>query len=138
MSSKGRTSCWRQPVLRGWIQLALEASNGNLQLPSVCVKCCVRWWGRKPPNNNPTSQRAQHKALRTAVHHTASGTHGTCLHVCLCPRQAMYVYAVARVHARIDVHLRACECSSPTSLFLSSSDFNHSRLNPASFHSDPK
>lgn len=49
-----------------------------------------------PPNNNPTSQRAQHKALRTAVHHTASGTHGTCLHVCLCPRQAMHVYAVGR------------------------------------------
>lgn len=115
---KAGRSCWRRRVLCGWIQLAL----GGLEWQRTAAFCLCQMLhpavGSKHPHlpaptTTSTSQRAQHKALRTAVHHTASGTHGTCPHVCPCPCQAMHVCAAARPRARIDVHLRACEMQQP-------------------------
>lgn len=66
-----------------WLQLHWGPWNGTLQLPSVCVRerqmlhPVVKW-----ENATAISQHAQN-LLHTAVQHTLSTPHSTCLHMCL-------------------------------------------------------
>lgn len=91
--------------------------------------------GSKTPNNKPTTQRAQHKALRTAVHHTACGTQSACVPVSMSGCVCICGGETARKNRSAPQSVRMQQ---PDDFFLSCSDFNHRRLNPTSFRSDPK
>lgn len=139
VNSEGWISCWRQWSLCGWMQLASGALNGNLQLPSVCVsvcvKCCVRWYGRKTQQPYLPARTAQTAPDSCSPHSQYHTQHlSACAPVCM----SVYVCVPARLHARIDEQLQSVWMQQPPSLFLPCSHFNLSRLNPSSFHFDPK
>lgn len=122
-SPKGWTACWRLGVRRGRIQLAFGGLEWQLTAAfCLCCKCCIRRRGQRPPlpNNNPTSHSAQHKALRTAVRHTALVRMCACVHVRLCGGK------IARENRRAPQGVRMQQP-------LSGCDFDQRRFNPTSF-----